>query len=97
MITNKYWVFKSAISKEKCEEIIELGSKNLENATVGGEAEKHNNPDKVPSNTLTKQEIKEDEDMRKMFKEHTKSVRKLSRRDPKWTPNGLKMEPKLIR
>ena len=59
MITNKYWVFKSAISKEKCEEIIELGNKNLENATVGGEAEKHNNPDKVPSNTLTKQEIKE--------------------------------------
>jgi len=57
MIHNKYWVFKGALSKEKCNEIIDLGLQGLENATVGGENEKHNNPDKEPAEILTKLEI----------------------------------------
>ena len=59
MISTKYWVFKRALSKEKCEEIIGLGIQGLENATVGGEGEKHNNPDKTPAGTLTRKEIHE--------------------------------------
>lgn len=59
MISTKYWMFESAISKDKCEEIINLGIKNLDNATVAGEAEKHNNPNKIPANTRTLKEISE--------------------------------------
>ena len=59
MIHNKYWVFEKAIPKEQCEKIIELGLNNLEDATVGGELERHNNPEKVPAGTLTTKEIKE--------------------------------------
>jgi PKHD-type hydroxylase len=57
MIHHKYWIFKSALSKEKCEEIINIGIKNLDKATVGGENEKHNNPNNIPSDTLTRKEI----------------------------------------
>jgi len=59
MISTRYWVFKGALSKEKCEEIIDLGTQGLENATVGGENEKHNNPNKSPAGTLTRQEIQD--------------------------------------
>ena len=56
MICTKYWVFNNAISKEKCEEIIDLGIQSLGNAEVGGEGEKHNNPDKAPAGRRTRQE-----------------------------------------
>lgn len=59
MIKHKYWIFKGAVPKEKCEQIISLGIKNLDNATVGGENEKHNNPDKIAAGTLTHKEIEE--------------------------------------
>ena len=67
MIYNKYWIFDSVVSPEKCQEIINLGLKQIELgkldgshiATVGGEAEKHNNPDKIPQGTLTRKEVED--------------------------------------
>jgi len=68
MVTNSFYYFSSAIDKQTCQKIIDLGlseMKKLElrnqriDAWVGGDRDRFSNPTAIPKKDLTSQQLKE--------------------------------------
>jgi PKHD-type hydroxylase len=67
MVTNHFWIFKSAISNELCNKIVHLGKQHLEllkkenintKATVGDNRDISFSGETIPQNDITIQELK---------------------------------------